>query len=197
MHLSAVTEEGNRLYTIGELAGEFSVTTRTIRFYELKGLIAPGAPRRRTRLFAPRPRAAEADPARQEPGLLPGGDRRVPEALRRRSCPDGPDADAAERAWRRTIEDLQLKRADLDRTLKELRDIRAQCVEHLRKKGSGGSRAASERSNLPARRRCRTHGDRKPQDTSYEALDPVGFACRREPALSLRFAEHRVPTTMS
>ncbi|MDP9138187.1 MAG: MerR family DNA-binding protein, partial [Pseudomonadota bacterium] len=37
----------------------------------------------------------------------------------------------------RTIEDLQLKRADLDRTLKELRDIRTQCVEHLKKKGSG------------------------------------------------------------
>jgi hypothetical protein len=28
-----------------------------------------------------------------------------------------------------------MKRADLDRTLKELKDIRAQCVEHLRKKG--------------------------------------------------------------
>ncbi len=37
----------------------------------------------------------------------------------------------------RTIEDLQLKRADLDRTLKELRDIRAQCVEHLKKKSNG------------------------------------------------------------
>ena len=35
----------------------------------------------------------------------------------------------------RAIEDLQTKRADLDRTLKELKDIRAQCVEHLMKKG--------------------------------------------------------------
>ena len=35
------------------------------------------------------------------------------------------------------IEDLQTKRADLDRTLKELKDIRAQCVEHLTKKGGG------------------------------------------------------------
>jgi DNA-binding transcriptional MerR regulator len=33
------------------------------------------------------------------------------------------------------IEDLQTKRADLDRTLKELRDIRGQCVDHLKKKG--------------------------------------------------------------
>jgi DNA-binding transcriptional MerR regulator len=28
-------------YSIGELAGEFDVTTRTIRFYEEKGLLAP------------------------------------------------------------------------------------------------------------------------------------------------------------
>ena len=28
------------------------------------------------------------------------------------------------------IEDLQIKRADLDRTLRELKEIRAQCVEH-------------------------------------------------------------------
>jgi uncharacterized protein YoxC len=35
------------------------------------------------------------------------------------------------------IEDLQTKRADLDRTLKELRDIRAQCVEHLKRKSGG------------------------------------------------------------
>jgi hypothetical protein len=33
------------------------------------------------------------------------------------------------------IADLQTKRADLDRTLKELRDIRTQCVEHLRNEG--------------------------------------------------------------
>jgi DNA-binding transcriptional MerR regulator len=33
------------------------------------------------------------------------------------------------------IENLQTKRADLDRTLKELKDIRAQCVEHLSKRG--------------------------------------------------------------
>jgi uncharacterized protein YoxC len=29
------------------------------------------------------------------------------------------------------IDDLQVKRADLDHTLKELRKIRAACVEHL------------------------------------------------------------------
>jgi DNA-binding transcriptional MerR regulator len=33
------------------------------------------------------------------------------------------------------IKDLQTKRADLDRTLKELREIRAQCIAHLQKEG--------------------------------------------------------------
>jgi len=31
----------DKTYTISELAGEFEVTTRTIRFYEEKGLISP------------------------------------------------------------------------------------------------------------------------------------------------------------
>jgi hypothetical protein len=39
----------------------------------------------------------------------------------------------------RAIDALQLKRADLDRTLKELKDIRTQCVAHL--KGKGASRS--------------------------------------------------------
>jgi DNA-binding transcriptional MerR regulator len=138
MQFSAVTEDGGRLHTIGELADEFSVTTRTIRFYESKGLISPSR-RGVARAYSRRDRARlklilrgknlgfsleeiaeylklyDADPAQiaQTQMLLSGVDR--------------------------TIEDLQLKRADLDRTLKELRDIRAQCVEHLNKKGSGSA----------------------------------------------------------
>jgi DNA-binding transcriptional MerR regulator len=124
----------SRLYTIGELATEFAVTTRTIRFYESKGLIVP-ARRGVARSYSRRDRARlmlilrgknlgfsleaigeylklyDADPARiaQTQMLLAG----VEEA----------------------IESLQTKRADLDRTLKELKDIRAQCVEHLKKTG--------------------------------------------------------------
>lgn len=41
-----------RTYTISELAGEFGVTTRTIRFYEEKGLIAPRREGRR-RIYSP------------------------------------------------------------------------------------------------------------------------------------------------
>jgi len=124
----------DRLYTIGELAAELAVTTRTIRFYESKGLIAP-ARRGVARSYSRRDRARlmlilrgknlgfsleaigeylklyDADPAHiaQTQMLLAG----VEEA----------------------IEGLQAKRADLDRTLKELRDIRTECIEHLSKKG--------------------------------------------------------------
>jgi len=43
-------------YSIGELSREFAVSTRTIRFYEDRGLVAP---RREglTRIFSPRDRA--------------------------------------------------------------------------------------------------------------------------------------------
>ena len=130
----AAPDEGDRLFTIGELAAEFGVTTRAIRFYESKGLIAP-ARRGVARAYSRRDRARlklilrgknlgfsleaiatylklyDADPSQmaQTQMLLAG-------------------VEAA-------IEDLQAKRTDLDRTLRELRDIRAQCVEHLARKG--------------------------------------------------------------
>ena len=129
--------EEDRLYTIGELAAVLGVTTRTIRFYEAKGLIAP-ARRGVARSYSRRDRARlrlilrgknlgfsleaiaeylklyDADPAHiaQTQMLLAG----VEEA----------------------IADLQTKRADLDRTLKELRDIRAKCIEHLSAKDASG-----------------------------------------------------------
>ncbi len=46
----------DKTYTISELADEFGVTTRTIRFYEEKGLIAPRREGRR-RLYSPADRA--------------------------------------------------------------------------------------------------------------------------------------------
>ena len=127
-----------RLYTIGELGRRaWQVTTRTIRFYEAKGLIAP-ARRGVQRSYSRRDRARlrlilrgknlgfsleeiaqylklyDADPAHiaQTQMLLAG----IEEA----------------------IEDLQAKRADLDRTLKELKEIRGQCVEHLSGKDGPG-----------------------------------------------------------
>ncbi len=132
----AATEESSRLYTIGELAGEFDVTTRTIRFYELKGLIAP-ARRGVARSYSRRDRARLKLILRGK--NLGFSLEVIAEYLKLY------DADPSQMAQTQmlltgvesAIEDLQTKRADLDRTLKELKDIRAQCVEHLTKKGGG------------------------------------------------------------
>jgi DNA-binding transcriptional MerR regulator len=128
--IGVAAEEPERQYSIGDLADEFRVTTRAIRFYEARGLLAPrrvGANRRYTR----RDRARlllilrgknlgfslediaeflalyDADPARVKQTAL------LLEKVEGR------------------IADLQQKRADLDRTLRDLKDIRARCLAHL------------------------------------------------------------------
>lgn len=45
----------NETYGISELAGEFGVTTRTVRFYEDKGLLSPAREGQR-RIYSPRDR---------------------------------------------------------------------------------------------------------------------------------------------
>ncbi|GAA6153755.1 MerR family transcriptional regulator [Pseudoteredinibacter isoporae] len=45
-------EQKNKTYSISELAKEFDITTRAIRFYEDKGLLNPGR-RGQTRIYAP------------------------------------------------------------------------------------------------------------------------------------------------
>ncbi|SCA55253.1 MerR family transcriptional regulator [Candidatus Terasakiella magnetica] len=50
-----MSEEKSRTYTITELSKEFDVTTRTIRFYEDKGLISPQREGQR-RIYSPRDR---------------------------------------------------------------------------------------------------------------------------------------------
>jgi DNA-binding transcriptional MerR regulator len=125
----------DRLYAIGELAGEFEVTTRTIRFYESKGLIAP-ARRGVARAYSRRDRARLKLILRGK--NLGFSMEEIAEYLRLY------DADPAQIAQTQlllvrvddAIEHLQIKRADLDRTLRELRDIRAHCIAHLSTKAS-------------------------------------------------------------
>jgi DNA-binding transcriptional MerR regulator len=126
----------DRLYTIGELAGEFEVTTRTIRFYESKGLIAP-ARRGVARAYSRRDRARLKLILRGK--NLGFSLEEIAEYLRLYDTDPAQIAQTQMLLGRveRAIEELQAKRADLDRTLKELKDIRAQCVEHLKRKGGG------------------------------------------------------------
>jgi DNA-binding transcriptional MerR regulator len=122
----------NRLYAIGELATELGVTTRTIRFYESKGLIAP-ARRGVARAYARRDRARVKLILRGK--NLGFSLEEIGEYLKLY------DADPAHIAQtqmllgrvEQAIEGLQAKRADIERTLKELKEIRTQCAEHLKK----------------------------------------------------------------
>jgi len=130
----AAGEHPDRLYAIGELARELGVTTRAIRFYESKGLIAP-ARRGIARSYTRRDRARLRL-------ILRGKNlgftlEEIAQYLKLY------DADPAQIAQTQmllarielAIDDLQVKRADLDRSLKELKEIRGQCVEHLKNRG--------------------------------------------------------------
>lgn len=133
--VSAAADDPDRLYTIGELAEEFDVTTRTIRFYEAKGLIKP-ARRGVARCYGRRDRARLKLILRGK--NLGFSLEAIAQYLQLY------DADPAQIAQTRlllarvdgAIDDLHIKRADLDRTLRELKDIRSQCIEHLKGKGS-------------------------------------------------------------
>lgn len=127
--------EAERLYTIGELAGELDVTTRAIRFYEAKGLIAP-ARRGVARSYTRRDRARLKLILRGK--NLGFSLEEIAEYL---GLYDADPAQIAQTQMllgrvEQAIEELLAKRTDLDRTLKELKDIRTQCVEHLKGKGS-------------------------------------------------------------
>ena len=128
----------DRFHTIGELAHDLGVTTRAIRFYEAKGLISP-ARRGAARSYSRRDRARLM--------LILRGKNlgfSLEEIARYLMLYDADPAQVAQTQMllgriETAIEDLQVKRADLDRTLRELREIRAQCVEHLASKTARGS----------------------------------------------------------
>lgn len=119
-----------RLYTISQLTQEFDITTRTLRFYEAQGLLAPQR-RGRQRLYSPADRTrlklilrgkrlgfslAEISEIIEMYGKAPG----EPGQLRLLM--------AKIEARRK---ELREKRADIDLTLKELDEVEAGCRERL------------------------------------------------------------------
>lgn len=127
----------DRLYTIGELADAFGITTRAIRFYESRGLISP--PRKGVaRAYSRRERARLSLIQRgknvgfslEEIGdwlsLYDSDPTQVTQARVLLERVEG------------AIENLAQKRADIDRALKDLKDIRQICAEHLQKTAQVG-----------------------------------------------------------
>ena len=124
------SNQADRFWTVSELARDLSVTPRTIRFYEDRGLILP---RRAgtTRVYAPRDRARLI--------LILRG-KRLGFSLREiKEYLDLYDADPAQASQLRLLLDkvrvrlgfLEDQRTALDETLTELRRIEAQAVAAL------------------------------------------------------------------
>lgn len=138
---AATAAEGDgeeTLYSIGDLAAEFAISTRTIRFYEAKGLIAPQRAGT-TRVYSRRDRARLILILRgKRLGFSLEG---IAEYL------DLYDADPHQLAQtrlllqnvERAIADLEDKQADIEKTLAELREIRGLSIRQLTTGRDGGS----------------------------------------------------------
>ncbi len=131
----AVPRDLPRIYSIAELAREFGITARTIRFYEDEGLIKP---RRQglTRLYSSHDRVrlgwilrgkrlgfslAEIKQLLDLYQVDRTGVQQLRELLRRS---------------RVHIEDLERRRADLDQHIAEFKDVEAQVSQELRGRGA-------------------------------------------------------------
>lgn len=122
--------QDDAIFTIGDLATEFEITTRAIRFYEARGLLRPMR-RGTARSFTRRDRARLKLILRGKnlgftlediAEYLSLYDTDPTQVTQTRLLLDRVEAHIA---------DLNTKRGDLDRTLEDLREIRAQCKRHL------------------------------------------------------------------
>jgi DNA-binding transcriptional MerR regulator len=123
--------EASRLWTVGELADELGITTRTLRFYEAEGLIAP-ARAGSARVYDHRDRARLR--------LILRGKRFGMSLSEIREIVDMYDgAASSERRQLETLlarlgeigEDLRARERDLARTRREVAEVAAQCRERL------------------------------------------------------------------
>ncbi|HRK19690.1 MAG TPA: MerR family DNA-binding transcriptional regulator [Hyphomicrobiaceae bacterium] len=130
-------ETPDRLYTIGELAAAFGITTRAIRFYESRGLISP--PRKGVaRAYSRRERARLS--LIQRGKNLGFSLEEIGEWLSLYDS-DPTQVTQARVLLQRVegaIDTLTSKRADIDRALKDLKEIRQICSDHLEKAAKAG-----------------------------------------------------------
>lgn len=139
------TAEG-RTWSIAEVAAEFGVTHRTVRFYEDSGLISPE--RRGTqRVFHPRDRVRLA--------LVLRGKRLGFDLTQIRRIVDMYDQDPGESGQLRYLldqiaerrADLEQRRHDIDVTLAELDDVELRCRTALAALAAEGPRARTDTGN--------------------------------------------------
>ena len=126
----------SKTYAIAELAREFSATTRAIRFYEDKGLIAPARKGQR-RVYSPRDRVRLK--------LIMRGKRLGFSLEEIRDILDLYDSDPSEvKQLRRLLEKIRERRAGLVRQkddiaviLDELSELETRCKARLKERKKG------------------------------------------------------------
>ncbi len=122
---------GTALFSIGDLAGEFGISTRAIRFYESKGLLAPkrvGS----NRIYTKRDRARLI--------LILRGKRlgfSLEEIFEYLNLYDADRGQVAQtrlllQRVERSIAELEGKQKDIEDALSELREIREQSIAQLK-----------------------------------------------------------------
>jgi DNA-binding transcriptional MerR regulator len=133
--VSGEPRDPQRIYSIAELAREFAITARTIRFYEDEGLIKPKR-QGLTRLYS------VGDRTRL--GWILRGKRlgfslaEIKELLDLYQV-DRTGVSQLRELLRRSrlhIEDLENKRRDLDAHIEEFRDVELQVAGELKKRGA-------------------------------------------------------------
>ena len=129
--LNEKSDDAGRTYSIGNLAQEFDITTRTIRFYESLGLIKPER-KGSSRIYTARDRARlvlilrgknlgfSLDDIAEYIALY---DTDPGQVTQTRHLLDKVEA---------TIKDLDTKLVDIEHTLIDLKDIRDRCKIHLK-----------------------------------------------------------------
>jgi len=130
----AATRDLPRIYSIAELAREFGITARTIRFYEDEGLIKP---RRQglTRLYSAHDRVRLSWILR---GKRLGFSLAEIKQLLDLYQVDRTGVQQMRERLRRSrvhIEDLERRRADLDQHIAEFKDVEAQVSRELSGRG--------------------------------------------------------------
>lgn len=143
-------EDPRPAFSIGGLAREFRVTTRTIRFYEDQGLLAPER-HGQNRIYGPRDRVRLQLILRGK--RLGFSLREIRDMLEMYDAPEGEVGQLRYfmARMRERREDLLRQRADIDQVLGELDALEERCRGILeaeaRLRGPAGSRAAGGGAN--------------------------------------------------
>ncbi len=141
--------ETEKLYGIAQLAREFGITARAIRFYEAKGLLAP--PRvNGDRVYTKRERARLKLLLRAKTiGFSLAEIRQFLDLYGDQG--EGRPQQAAYIAERSgaLIETLEQKRRNIAATLQELKEIHEQCVRYLQGNGAACSQDKKVRARRP------------------------------------------------